>query len=114
MYLHLGILIAPLALVIVFYAIMPLFEVKGLLKDNKDDSKKKEKEDEVKKSEWITQEYSSLSSAAILEAPVEALKGISKQDARLLGDAFGIHKVIDLANNRYFDYATKIVEESKK
>ena len=114
MYLHLGILISPLALIVVFFAIIPLFEIKELTKNTKKTDQKDEEKDDDERSEWVTKEYASLSPAAILEAPVEALKGVSKQDARLLGDAFGIHKVIDLANNRYFEYAAKIVEESKK
>ena len=104
MYLHFGMLIAPLALVAVFYGLVTLFESK--------DTKEEPASD--KKSERIIKEYSSLSAKELLDAPVDALKGVSKDDAELLNKAFGIKTIGDFANNRFFDYATKIVEESKK
>ena len=52
--------------------------------------------------------YESKSLTAILDAPVDALAGVSAGDAAKLKDAFGIVTVRDLANNKYFRWAQAI------
>ncbi|QKV93746.1 hypothetical protein HUT19_19930 [Streptomyces sp. NA02950] len=42
----------------------------------------------------------------ILAAPVSALKGVSDRHGELLNEAFGIKTVADLANLKYFQWAS--------
>ena len=39
---------------------------------------------------------------ALVDAPVDALQGVSAQDAELLASAFNIKTIGDLAHNKYF------------
>ncbi len=44
----------------------------------------------------------------ILTAPVSALKGLSERDGELLQEAFGVRTVADLANLKYFRWASAL------
>ena len=44
----------------------------------------------------------------ILDAPVSALKGVSDRDGELLQEAFGVKTVADLANLKYFRWASAL------
>lgn len=44
----------------------------------------------------------------LLKAPVEALNGLSENDAKNLREAFAIRTIEDLANNKYFKAAEAI------
>lgn len=57
---------------------------------------------------WIVKEYKHLTGDALLDAPVNALWGVSESDAALLADAFGIRTIRDLATNRFFAWAAEI------
>ncbi|AEH09046.1 MULTISPECIES: hypothetical protein [Protofrankia] len=52
---------------------------------------------------WADQELSE-----ILAAPVSALKGVSDRDGELLREAFNIKTVADLANLKYFRWASAL------
>jgi len=45
----------------------------------------------------------------LVDAPVDALQGVSKGDAELLGKAFGIKTVGDFAKLKYVKWAQAIV-----
>lgn len=46
--------------------------------------------------------YEGKSLKEVLDAPVDALSGVSAADAQKLLDAFGIKTVRDLGSNKYF------------
>ncbi|MBL1119048.1 hypothetical protein JK364_42805 [Streptomyces sp. 110] len=52
---------------------------------------------------WADKELSE-----ILAAPVSALKGVSDRHGDLLREAFGIKTVADLANLKYFQWASTL------
>jgi hypothetical protein len=61
----------------------------------------------------VDKTYESKSVAEIADAPVEALQGVSEDDAQKLKDAFNIKTVRDLGTNKYFLWAqalTKLAE----
>ncbi|MBI2762053.1 MAG: hypothetical protein HYX51_11585 [Chloroflexi bacterium] len=58
---------------------------------------------------FIAEEYQSLDFDELAEAPVEALAGISSEDAAALKRAFGIRTIGDLARNKYVAAAVAIV-----
>ena len=87
------------------------------------EEEKEEKEPEMDKAiaeislpieKWIIKKYQGLSAKELLDAPVDALKGLSAGDAELLKDAFGIKTIGDLAKNKFFGWAEEIVAESLK
>jgi hypothetical protein len=45
----------------------------------------------------------------ILDAPVDAIKGVSEGDAKLLAQAFNIKTVGDLGRNKFFKAAAALV-----
>lgn len=47
--------------------------------------------------------------ADVLDAPVDALKGVSEGDAKLLAQAFNIKTVGDLGRNKFFRAAAALV-----
>jgi hypothetical protein len=47
--------------------------------------------------------------AELVDAPVDALQGVSEGDAELLKKAFGIKTIGDLGTNKYFLWAQAIV-----
>jgi hypothetical protein len=49
-----------------------------------------------------------------MKSPVDALWGVSANDAKLLKEAFNIKTVEDLATNKFFNWAKEIVEEAEK
>lgn len=49
----------------------------------------------------------------LVDAPVDALEGVSKGDAELLGKAFGIKTIGDLAENKFFLRAQAIATLAK-
>ena len=63
---------------------------------------------------WIVKAYRDLTGQALLDAPVNALWGVSEGDAALLKDAFGIKTIRDLATNKYFAWAAEITEEADR
>ncbi|HLZ72749.1 MAG TPA: hypothetical protein VKV26_22830 [Dehalococcoidia bacterium] len=52
--------------------------------------------------------------AEIVDAPVDALQGVSAADAELLKKAFNIKTVGDLGRNKYFLWARAIVDLAGK
>lgn len=62
---------------------------------------------------WVNKAYSGKSYAEIAAAPVDALYGISADDARLLKESFGIVTVRDFAENKFFGWADEIVKEAE-
>jgi hypothetical protein len=52
--------------------------------------------------------YETKTAKELVDAPVDALAGVSKSDAELLAKAFGIKTIGDLASNKYFVAATQI------
>jgi hypothetical protein len=46
----------------------------------------------------------------IVEAPVDALQGVSESDAKLLKEAFNIKTVGDLGKNKYFRAAQLLTQ----
>lgn len=63
---------------------------------------------------WVTKAYRDKSYAEICDAPVDALYGVSEDDAKLLKESFGIDTVRELAENRFFNWAVEIVEEADR
>ena len=63
---------------------------------------------------WIIKKYKGLSPAELLQAPVDALYGVSAGDAELLREAFGIKTVGDLADNKFFAWAAEIAGQAKE
>lgn len=49
----------------------------------------------------------------LVDAPVDALEGVSKGDAELLGKAFGIKTIGDLGENKFFLRAQAIATLAK-
>jgi hypothetical protein len=54
--------------------------------------------------------YESKSLTELLDAPVDALAGVSAGDAEHLAAAFGIKTVRDLGTNKYFRLAQALAE----
>ena len=52
--------------------------------------------------------YETKTAKELVDAPVDALAGVSKGDAELLAKAFGIKTIGDLAANKYFMAAQQI------
>ena len=61
----------------------------------------------------LDQQYESSSLADILDAPVEALSGLSAGDAEALKSAFNIKTVADLGKNKYFAGAVALYNLSQ-
>lgn len=59
-------------------------------------------------SKIVDKAYEGLIFSELLKAPVSALKGVSKRDAELLNEAFGIKTIEALAQNRFFKWAQAI------
>ena len=53
--------------------------------------------------------YESKSLKELADAPVDALAGVSENDAKLLKEAFNVKTVRDLANLKYVKWAQAIV-----
>lgn len=51
--------------------------------------------------------------AELVNAPVDALAGVSAADAKALGDALGIKTIGDLASNKYVLWAQAIATLAK-
>lgn len=62
---------------------------------------------------WFIKEYEDESYDNLLNAPVYAFKGVSKEMAEDLEAAFGIKTIGDLADSKYFAWAKEIVEEAE-
>ena len=52
--------------------------------------------------------YEQKSLSELADAPVDALQGVSEDDARLLREAFNIKTIRDLGTNKYFRWAQAI------
>ena len=61
----------------------------------------------------VDKKYEKMTLKQIAGSPVDALQGLSERHAKLLQEAFKIKTVADLAKNKYFKWATAIVELSK-
>ncbi|MGN1399173.1 MAG: hypothetical protein ACI4WG_04150 [Erysipelotrichaceae bacterium] len=64
------------------------------------------------KNRWIIKKYQNLPLKQLMDAPVDALWGISKEDKDLLKSAFNIKTVKDLATNKWFKMAEDILEQA--
>jgi hypothetical protein len=60
--------------------------------------------------EMLDKAYETKTAKELVEAPVDALAGVSKGDAELLARAFGIKTIGDLATNKYFVAARQIAD----
>jgi hypothetical protein len=58
----------------------------------------------------LDKQYENYSLADLINAPVDALEGVSAGDAELLKQAFNITTVGDLGRNKYFRAAAALVE----
>jgi hypothetical protein len=58
--------------------------------------------------------YEERSLAELVDAPVDALAGVSEGDAQLLQDAFNIKTVGDLGRNKYFRAAAALVDLAER
>ncbi len=58
--------------------------------------------------------YEEKSLSELVDAPVEALSGVSEGDAQLLKDAFNIKTVGDLGRNKYFRAAAAMVDLAER
>lgn len=67
-----------------------------------------------KKNRWIIKQYSNLPLEQLMDAPVDALWGISSEDKQLLKSAFNIKTVKDLATSKWFRMAEEIVDMANK
>ncbi len=56
----------------------------------------------------VDKAYESKSLKELINAPVDALQGLSEGDAKLLKEAFGIKTIGDLGNNKFFRWARAI------
>ena len=54
---------------------------------------------------FYDKKYEEMSVLELVEAPVEAISGVSKGDAEKLAKAFNIKTVYDLATHKYIKYA---------
>ena len=57
----------------------------------------------------LDKEWEGKSAQEVAEAPVSAISGVSEADAELLLKAFNIKTVRDLGTNKYFRWASSIV-----
>ena len=60
-------------------------------------------------SKVLDKAYEEKSLGELVDAPVSALAGVTENDAKLLGEAFGIKTVGDLGRNKFFRTASAIV-----
>ena len=60
-------------------------------------------------SKALDKAYEEKSLGELVDAPVSALAGVTENDAKLLGEAFGIKTVGDLGRNKFFRTAAAIV-----
>lgn len=131
MYLHFAIMLAGLVIVAAVFAtaikaIAPAAETAkaDTAKEEAQPAEKKETAAPVKAEEenndvfnrakWIDKSYQGQSAADLLNAPVDALYGVSESDAQLLKAAFGIKTIGDLADSKYFAWAGEIAEQAEK
>lgn len=59
-------------------------------------------------SKHVDKAFEQMSFEQLVDAPVDALQGVSKGDAELLEKAFHIRTIGDLAENKYFRWAQAI------
>ena len=57
----------------------------------------------------VDKSYESKSLKELADAPVDALQGVSENDAKLLLEAFNVKTIKDLANLKYVKWAQAIV-----
>jgi hypothetical protein len=58
--------------------------------------------------------YEQKSLGELIDAPVDALSGVSEGDAKLLQEAFNIKTVGDLGRNKYFRAAAALVDLAER
>jgi hypothetical protein len=58
--------------------------------------------------------HENLGLAEIVDAPVDALSGVSENDAKLLKEAFNIKTVGDLGRNKFFRIAAALVDLNER
>jgi hypothetical protein len=58
--------------------------------------------------------YEEKSLGELIDAPVDALSGVSEGDAKLLQEAFNIKTVGDLGRNKYFRAAAALVDLAER
>jgi len=61
------------------------------------------------KKQFLDKAYESASWSEIADAPIEAIRGISKQDGIYLKNALAITSIRDLAENKYVHIAQTIM-----
>lgn len=65
-------------------------------------------------SKVLDKQYEGLDPDKLVDAPVDALSGISKADAEALAKALNIKTIGDLGRNKYFVWAHAIVALTRK
>lgn len=66
-------------------------------------------EDSMNINKAVDKSYEGKSLSEIADSPVDALQGVSENDARLLAEAFNVKTVKDLANLKFVRWAQAIV-----
>jgi len=56
----------------------------------------------------VVKKYEKMTLKEIAKAPVDAIQGVSENDAKLLKEAFNVKTVSDLANLKYVKWAQAI------
>jgi hypothetical protein len=64
-------------------------------------------------SKHVDKEYENQDFKELVDAPVDALAGVSKGDAELLKQAFNIKTIGDLGRNPHFMHAQAIVSQAE-
>ena len=63
---------------------------------------------------YVDKAYETKTWKELASAPVAALQGVSEEDGLLLGKAFGVKTVADLATLKYVKWAQAIVAFAEK
>ncbi|GAA0331738.1 hypothetical protein NE235_20540 [Actinoallomurus spadix] len=61
----------------------------------------------------LDRDYEDMDMKRLVDAPVEALAGVSQSDAEMLKKAFGIKTIGDMGRNKYMQAAYAIVHLSE-
>ena len=57
---------------------------------------------------WVDKKYEKMSLKELVNAPVDAIQGVSENDARLLKEAFNVKTIKDFAKLKYVKVAQAI------
>ena len=57
---------------------------------------------------FVDKAYEQMTLKELVNQPVQAIQGVSENDAKLLREAFNVKTVADLARNKFFRWAQAI------